>query len=138
MIFLFGVYATGLIPFLTKGVDNSLVKPGNYILSFLVGVAFAACWSPDITPILASILMVAATEESIAKGLFLLFAFSFGLAVPFLFFAFVMHEVLTQVSKFKRYTQAFAITFGVLLMVVGLLVFNNYLKISEINHLLHK
>ena len=61
-------------------------KTNNYFFSpILIGMAFAFGWTPCIGPILGSILVLAATEESIHKGILLLFSYSLGLALPFIF-----------------------------------------------------
>ena len=56
----------------------------NFYSPILIGMAFAFGWTPCIGPILGSILVLAATEESINKGVFLLISYSLGLALPFI------------------------------------------------------
>ena len=56
----------------------------NFFSPILIGMAFAFGWTPCIGPILGSILVLAATEESINKGILLLFSYSLGLALPFI------------------------------------------------------
>ena len=62
----------------------------NFYSPILIGMAFAFGWTPCIGPILGSILVLAATEESINKGILLLFFYSFGLVIPFFFFAYLI------------------------------------------------
>ena len=60
----------------------------------LIGMAFAFGWTPCIGPILGSILILAATEESINKGLLLLFFYSLGLALPFILSGYLIQKFL--------------------------------------------
>jgi cytochrome c-type biogenesis protein len=132
MIVLFGVHLTGIFPihFLLGEKRFTLHrKPAGYVGSFFVGLAFAAGWTPCIGPILASILMVAATEETVIKGIGLLLAYSMGLAIPFFLAALAMHQFLSLFNRFKQYIRVFEIITGVFLVVVGVLIFTNYLTI---------
>jgi len=130
LIVLFGIHLTGLIPLrflLGERRVNIRRKPTGYVGSFLVGLAFAAGWTPCIGPVLASILMVAATEETIFRGVTLLLVYSMGLAVPFFLAALAMHQFLVLFNRFKKYIRLFEIVTGLFLIVVGILIFTNYL-----------
>ena len=132
LIILFGIHLTGIFPInFLLGEKRFTVnrKPAGYAGSFLVGVAFSAGWTPCIGPILASILMVAATEETVAYGIMLLLAYSMGLAIPFFLAALAMHQFLVVFNRFKKYIRIFEIITGVFLIVVGILVFGNYLAL---------
>jgi cytochrome c-type biogenesis protein len=132
LIILFGIHLTGIIPIhflLGEKRFNINRKPAGYAGSFLVGVAFSAGWTPCIGPILASILMVAATEETVAHGIILLLAYSMGLAIPFFLAALAMHQFLVVFNRFKKYIRIFEIVTGVFLIIVGVMVFGNYLAV---------
>ena len=131
MIFLFGIHVTGLVPIgLLLGEKRVSVrhKPAGYAGSFLVGLVFAAGWTPCIGPILASILMVAATEESITQGIFLLLLYSMGLGIPFLLSSLALHQFLVIFNRYKRFIRIFEIVTGLFLMLVGILIFSNWLS----------
>ncbi|KAF0218608.1 MAG: cytochrome c-type bioproteinis [Geobacteraceae bacterium] len=131
LIVLFGIHVTGLIPIgvlLGEKRVNIHRKPAGYLGSFLVGLAFAAGWTPCIGPILASILMVAATEDTVFKGIALLFIYSMGLAVPFFLASLAMHQFLNLFNRFKKYIRIFEIITGGFLIIVGVLIFTNYLS----------
>jgi len=131
LIFLFGIHVTGLVPFgILLGEKRVTVhhKPAGYVGSFLVGLVFAAGWTPCIGPILASILMVAATEEKVVHGIILLLLYSLGLGIPFLFSSLALHQFLTLFNRFKRFIRMFEILTGVFLMLVGVLIFSNWLS----------
>jgi cytochrome c-type biogenesis protein len=134
LIVLFGIHVTGFAPIgflLGERRLNIQRKPAGYLGSFLVGVAFAAGWTPCIGPILASILMVAATEETVYHGVLLLFTYSLGLGIPFFLSALALHQFLVLFNRLRKFIRIFEIVTGVFLVVVGVLIYGNYLtKIS--------
>jgi cytochrome c-type biogenesis protein len=97
-------------------------KPLGYLGSVLVGMAFAAGWTPCIGPILGGILGLAATEEQLSRGLLLLSFYSLGLAVPFLAAAFAVETFLDWFQKFRRHIRWVQWVSGALLLVVGILL----------------
>ena len=131
LLVLLGIHVTGLVPlrFLLGEKRVSIKhKPAGYVGSFLVGIAFAAGWTPCIGPILAAILAVAATEENVYQGIVLLLIYSLGLGVPFFLSALAMHRFLAVFHRFKKYIRAFEVITGFLLMVIGLLIYSNWLS----------
>ncbi|MGC2732673.1 MAG: cytochrome c biogenesis protein CcdA, partial [Candidatus Acidiferrales bacterium] len=99
-------------------------QPGA-VSGFLMGFAFAFGWTPCIGPILASVLAVAATRETVGQGIFLLACYSAGLAVPFLITALGIGGFLRFYQKFRRHLHTVEVFSGVLLLAVGGLVFLN-------------
>jgi len=131
LIVLLGIHVTGLIPlkFLMGEKRVSIKhKPAGYAGSLLVGIAFAAGWTPCIGPILAAILAVAATEESVYQGIVLLLIYSLGLGLPFFLSAMAMHQFIAVFNRFKKYIRLFEIITGILLMVIGVLIYSNWLS----------
>lgn len=131
LIFLFGIHVTGLLPLnLLLGEKRFSVqhKPAGYAGSFMVGLVFAAGWTPCIGPILASILMVAASEERVVQGIVLLLLYSLGLGIPFLLSSLALHQFLSLFNRFKRFIRLFEIITGVFLMLIGILIFSNWLS----------
>src|SRR5580658_7251955 len=94
---------------------------------FLMGFAFAFGWTPCIGPILASVLAVAATRDTVWQGIFLLAVYSAGLAIPFLITALGIGGFLRFYQKFRRHLHTVEVLSGVLLLAVGGLVFLNRL-----------
>ncbi len=127
LIFLFGVHMTGLFHFgVLLGEKRVQIqrKPSGFIGTFLVGLAFAAGWTPCIGPILGSILaMVAGSSGGVAKGVWLLTAYSAGLGVPFLISGLLFHSFLSFFNRFRKHIRVTEIVTGVLLMIVGLFLF---------------
>jgi len=132
LILTFGIHITGLIPIkMLLGEKRVTVhrKPAGYAGSFLVGLAFAAGWTPCIGPILGSILAVATTEETVYHGIALLLIYSLGLGLPFFLVSLAMHQFLVFFNRFKKYIRIFEIITGVFLIIIGVLIFTNYLAV---------
>ncbi len=128
LIFLFGVHMTGLFHFgvlLGEKRVQLHEKPSGYFGTFIVGLAFAAGWTPCIGPILASILMIAATSGQIGEGIGLLSAYSIGLGVPFLISGLLFHQFLVAFNRFRKYIRLVEIGTGVMLMAVGIMLMFN-------------
>ena len=96
-------------------------KP-SYWVSFLVGLGFAAGWSPCIGPILSGIILLAASQGTVAEATFLLFVYSMGLAIPFLITAAAITQALGALNRIKRFLPAIEATSGVILVATGLVV----------------
>ena len=101
-------------------------QPGAFS-GFLMGFAFAFGWTPCIGPILAGVLAIAATRETVGQGVFLLACYSAGLAIPFLVTALGIGGFLRFYQKFRRHLHTVEVFSGVLLLAVGALVFLNRL-----------
>jgi cytochrome c-type biogenesis protein len=101
-------------------------QPGA-VGAFLMGFAFAFGWTPCIGPVLAGVLAIAATRETIAQGILLLAAYSAGLAIPFLLTALGIGRFLRFYQRFRKHIHAVEVFSGVLLLAVGGLIFVNRL-----------
>jgi len=127
LVFLFGIHMSGLFHFGVLLGDKRVhlrSKPAGFFGSVLVGIAFAAGWTPCIGPILASILAMAAGQSGgVGKGVWLLSVYSAGLGVPFLLAGGLFHEFLGFFNRYRKYIRLGEIFTGVLLMVIGLLLF---------------
>ncbi|MBI4484199.1 MAG: cytochrome c biogenesis protein CcdA [Acidobacteria bacterium] len=100
--------------------------------SLLLGSAFAFGWTPCIGPILAGILAYAATQETVYQGMFLLAVYSAGLGVPFLLTGFGVDRFLRFYRSFTSYFKAVEVASGVLLIVIGVLIFtNNFTRLAS-------
>lgn len=93
----------------------------SYLASFVVGLAFAAGWSPCVGPILAGILALA-TQERYGAATFLLFVYSMGLALPFFAVAAGISRALGALNRIKRYLGAIEIGAGAFLVATGLVL----------------
>jgi cytochrome c-type biogenesis protein len=97
-------------------------KPVGYLGSMLVGMAFAAGWTPCIGPVLGAILGLAATSTDVSRGMLLLAAYSAGLALPFLVAAVAVDSFLDWFQRFRRYLPWVMRISGVMLVLVGILL----------------
>jgi cytochrome c-type biogenesis protein len=125
LIILFGVHMTGLFHFgvlLGEKRVQLHKKPSGFVGTFVVGVAFAAGWTPCIGPILASILMVAATSGQVGEGIGLLAAYSLGMGVPFLLSGMLFHHFLIAFNRFRKYIRLVEIGAGIMLIAVGIML----------------
>lgn len=133
VIILLGIHIIGIINFNILQRDKRLhffkEKPSGLLGSFLVGIGFAAGWTPCIGPILSAIFAVAATSESPWSGMVLFVAYSVGLAIPFLLTSLGINTFLKHFSRLKRHMRIISIVTGIFLIVTGLLIFTNSLGI---------
>ena len=100
----------------------------NFYSPILIGMAFAFGWTPCIGPILGSILVLAATEESINKGVFLLISYSLGLALPFILSGYLIQKFLIFSKNFKKNINLVSKIGGIILLITGILILTNQLQ----------
>lgn len=133
IIIFLGLHIMGIVNIKALQMDKRLHffrdKPFGFIGSFLVGVGFAAGWTPCIGPILASILIVAGTSETLGLGIWLLVLYSLGLAVPFLLTSLGINTFLSHFNRFKKHMRVVSVVSGVFLIVMGVLIYTNYFAI---------
>ena len=133
VIILLGIHIIGLINFNILQRDKRLhffrEKPTGLLGSFLVGIGFAAGWTPCIGPILSAIFAVAATSENPWSGTLLFIAYSAGLAIPFLLTSLGVNTFLKHFNKLKKHMRIVSIVTGLFLIVTGVLIFFNSLGI---------
>ena len=125
LVILFGLLCLGVVKagFLEQERRLQLQhKPVGYLGSVLVGMAFGAGWTPCIGPVLGAILSLAATSDSVSRGMLLLGVYSAGLAVPFLLAAVAVESFLEWFQRFRRYLPWVMRVSGVLLIFVGILM----------------
>jgi cytochrome c-type biogenesis protein len=128
LIIFFGIYLTGLIriPALSRERKVQLTsKPLGVLGSVLVGVTFAAGWTPCIGPILASILLYASTAKTVGTGILLLSVYSLGLGIPFLVASLGMNSFLAASSRLRRSLRTIEVVSGVILIVFGISLVTN-------------
>ena len=127
IIFIFGLHYTGLIriPFLLMEarMDTGNVNARSGIGALLLGSAFAFGWTPCIGPILGAILAVAGAQQNMTHGILLLATYSAGLANQFLLAAYATDSFLNWSQRFKRHLHLIEMISGVLLKLVGALIF---------------
>jgi len=131
VIILFGVHMTGALPIRALYRDTRMqFRIGRYgfLSAFLVGAGFALGWSPCIGPILAMILTLAGSRETVLEGMGLLLVYSAGLAVPFLIAGWSIEYFFEAFQRIKKHFRKFEIGSGLVLVFVGFLMMTNQLS----------
>lgn len=117
-----GLHFLGIFRFalLYREARANVQKPAGIWGGYVMGLAFGFGWTPCIGPILAAILAVAASEETVGKGVALLAAYSAGLGLPFLLAALAIETFLRVNKKLRPYFGAIERVIGVLLVATGI------------------
>jgi cytochrome c-type biogenesis protein len=121
-IIVMGLHFLGLfrIPMLYREARVQITKPAGLWGAYLMGLAFAFGWTPCIGPILAAILSVAGSEDTVGRGALLLGVYSAGLGVPFLLAAFAMGPFTAASSRIKARFGLIEKAMGGLLVLTGI------------------
>jgi cytochrome c-type biogenesis protein len=112
-----GVFRIGV---LLQEKRMEMAKPVGLWGAYVMGVAFAFGWTPCIGPILAAILAVAASEQTVTKGAGLLAVYSMGLGIPFLLAAFAIEPFAGFLARFRRHLMQVERVMGGLLVLTGI------------------
>jgi cytochrome c-type biogenesis protein len=122
VIIIMGLHFLGLtrIGLLYRQKRAEISKPVGLWGAYVMGLAFAFGWTPCIGPILATILAVAATEATVAKGAGLLAVYSLGLGIPFILAAFAIEPFAAFLVRFRRHIAHVERLMGGLLVLTGL------------------
>ncbi|MDA8092173.1 MAG: sulfite exporter TauE/SafE family protein [Nitrospiraceae bacterium] len=131
IIIIFGLFISGILKldFLMRERKFHLSgRPAGYIGAFLIGMTFAAGWTPCIGPILGGILLVAATKGSALYGLKLLSVYSLGLALPFLASALAMNTFLSYSKRIMKYMKIVMLVSGLIMVFFGIMLLENKVR----------
>jgi cytochrome c-type biogenesis protein len=128
LLVIFGLHTMGVLKiswlYSEKRIQTER-KPAGPLGAMLVGLAFAFGWTPCIGPILAGILAIAASKETVGMGVALLAVYSIGLGIPFLITSLAVDSFFAAFAKIRRHYKAIEVTAGLLLVVIGVLIFTN-------------
>ncbi len=125
LIIVFGLYTLGVLRLAFLDRDRRLHlerKPAGFAGSVLVGMTFAAGWTPCIGPILGGILTLAGNDADLGRGVFLLAAYSAGLAIPFMVAAVALDAFRDWLVRFRRWVPWVQRASGVVLIAMGVLL----------------
>ncbi len=130
IIILFSLHIIGLINLKFLNYEKRIQTNNNKNIysPIVIGAAFGFGWTPCIGPILGSILALAATEESINKGILLLFFYSLGLAIPFILSGYLIQKFLVFSKNFKKNINLVSKIGGSILLITGILILTNQLQ----------
>lgn len=122
LVFVMGLFLAGLFKPKTMMKEKRFHfanKPAGYFGSMLVGITFAAGWTPCIGPILTAVLALSAANP--AQGIPLIIAYTLGFAVPF----FIMSFFLGRMKWIIHHSEKIMKIGGVLMMVIGVLLYTD-------------
>lgn len=135
LIILFGLNMMGILNLRFLGIEKRVKSPKkvtNWFSSILMGMAFAAGWTPCFGPVLASILVFAGTSDTISKGVLLLFIYSVGMAIPFLLTAVFINVFIKWMAKAEKFLKYMPYISGIILVIFGVLIFfDKLMRISS-------
>jgi cytochrome c-type biogenesis protein len=122
IIIVMGLHFLGLTPIalLHRQKRLDVAKPVGLWGAYVMGLAFAFGWTPCIGPILAAILAVAASEQTVTRGAGLLAVYSLGLGIPFIIAAFAIEPFAAFLARFKNYLHRVEQAMGALLVLTGI------------------
>lgn len=132
LVIVFGLYLLGVFHFGVFARDTRVHiarKPMGYLGTVLVGMAFAAGWSPCIGPILGGVLTYTASAADLDRGLLLLFSYALGLAVPFVLAALLIDRFVPLFQRYRRLMVGLTRVAGALLIVVGVLMISGSMTV---------
>jgi cytochrome c-type biogenesis protein len=133
VVVLFGVFMLGVIklPGLYGEARMDLARSRRFGrgAAFVMGMAFAAGWTPCVGPILGVILTLAASTGSVTHGALLLLAYSLGLGVPFLLVALLFGSARPLLAWLNRHSIVINRVAGATLIVIGVLIFSGRLTV---------
>jgi cytochrome c-type biogenesis protein len=121
-IIVMGLHFLGFVPIglLMREKRLTMPKPVGFWGAYAMGLAFAFGWTPCIGPVLAAILAVAASKETVTKGAGLLAVYSAGLGIPFLIAACAVEPVMAAIARFRAQLGVVEKVMGGLLVLTGI------------------
>ena len=125
ILIVFGIHVLGIVKINVLYQDkrfHNVDKPRGVIGAFVLGLAFAFGWTPCLGPILAGILTIASTKQTVTGGMFLLAVYSAGLGIPFLLTSLALNQFLSFYGRFKKHFHAVEVASGALVIAVGVLM----------------
>ena len=122
-----GVFRIALLE--TEKRVHTQRKPAGPLGAVVVGIAFAFGWTPCISPILGSILLVASGKDTVLEGVTLLSVYSLGLGIPFLLTAVAIDRFFAFSKRIRKHYHTIELISGGMLVVLGVLIFSGQLTV---------
>ena len=132
VIIVFGLHTMGLFRIAALETEKRVQtarKPAGPFGAILVGIAFAFGWTPCIGPILAGILVVAGSRDTVGEGVMLLAVYSLGLGIPFLLTSIAINRFFLFTARIRKHYHAIELVSGGLLVLIGVLIFTGQLTV---------
>jgi len=131
VIVVFGLHIMGVLkipPLYRERRFEARARPRlGHLSSFLVGLFFAAGWTPCVGPVLSAIFLLATDARTVGQGACLLAAYSLGLGLPFLLAGLALEAVSSRLRRLGRYLKLVSIISGLFLIAVGMAIFTGSL-----------
>lgn len=105
---------------------------GTFASSALMGLFFAAGWSPCIGATLGAILTLGFSQQTVGQAMWLSSGYSLGLGIPFLILALGLNRATGWVRKMTRYVPTFKLISGILIITIGVLLLTNWMSLISI------
>ena len=125
ILIVFGIHVLGIVKISALYQDkrfHNVEKPRGVAGALVLGLVFAFGWTPCLGPILAGILTIASTKQTVTEGMLLLGVYSAGLGIPFLLTSLALNQFLSFYGRFKRHFHAVEMVSGALVIAVGVLM----------------
>lgn len=134
IIIVLGLHFLGVfkIAFLNRDIRFHPEKPAGLIGAYVVGLAFAFGWTPCVGPVLAGILFLAGSEETVWRGALLLAAYAAGLGLPFVLAALLLDRAIAGLRRLRRWIPVFERTTGAFLVITGVLFLTG--RLSDLSY----
>jgi cytochrome c-type biogenesis protein len=107
-------------------------QTGTYTSSALMGLFFAAGWTPCIGATLGAILTLGVSQNAAGQAMWLASGYSLGLGIPFLLLALGLDRATGWMRKMSRFRRAFQIASGILIISIGVLLVTNWMSLIAI------
>lgn len=126
LLIVFGLHTMGLITIpifnMQKRLEYGHDQAPGYARSAIIGMTFAAGWTPCIGPLLGAILTLAIQGQNIGLSMFYLFVYSMGLAIPFLITAWMLTTATSRLKLLNRHMQLIERVSGAFIVIIGVLL----------------
>lgn len=136
IIVIFGLSTLGIlkIPWLNYDIRPEWAGKNRrgLIASGLMGVFFAAGWTPCIGTTLGAILTLGFSAQTSSQAMILASGYALGLGIPFLLIGIGMNQASAFVHRFQRHLRKVQIASGVLLLIIGTMLLTNQLTLIAI------
>nr|WP_305120918.1 cytochrome c biogenesis protein CcdA [Saccharibacillus sp. JS10] len=132
-VILFGIHQTGVLNLMflqkEKRLTYDSTKQKGWLGAFLLGLTFSFGWTPCIGPVLAAVLGVAAGGGSAGYGVWMMFIYTIGMAVPFLILAIFSDFLLRRLKNLYKHMGKIKVFSGIVLIAMGILLMTNNLAV---------
>ncbi len=124
VVIIFGLHTLSIvkIPFLNYDTRRQYSGGTSFASSYLMGVFFAAGWSPCIGVTLGAIMTMGLSQEQALAAMVLAAAYALGLGLPFILLGLLIDRATNLLRRLRKYIHAFEIATGVFLIILGIML----------------